>query len=200
MYVLGIDVGTTGTKTVVLDKDGKIHGLADKDYPITSAPGGISEQSAEDWWDAVVYTVRESTKEIDKTKILALSLSTQGATTAFVDENFNSIRPAITWMDMRATEECKVLDDALGEDGIYNRCGWTTDPGSDAAKLLWIKKHEPEVFEKTYSFLSTIEFINEKLTGQNVVDPTNASIREFFNINTGVWDKEILDIIGIDES
>ena len=200
MYVLGIDVGTTGTKTVVLDKDGKIHGLAYKDYPITSAPGGISEQSAEDWWDAVVYTVKESTKDIDKTKILALSLSTQGATTAFVDENFNSIRPAITWMDMRATEECKVLDDALGEDGIYNRCGWTTDPGSDAAKLLWIKKHEPEVFEKTYSFLSTIEFVNEKLTGQNVVDPTNASIREFFNINTGKWDKEILDIIGIDES
>ena len=68
MYVLGIDVGTTGTKTVVLDKDGKIHGIAYKDYPITSAPGGISEQSAEDWWDAVVYTVRESTKEIDNVR------------------------------------------------------------------------------------------------------------------------------------
>lgn len=199
MYVLGIDVGTTGTKTVVLGKDGKIHGIAYKEYPITSAPGGISEQSAEDWWDAVVYTVRESTKNVDKSEILALSLSTQGATTAFVDKNFNSVRPAITWMDMRATEECKILDEKLGEDQIYLRCGWTTDPGSDAAKLMWVKKHEPEVFEKTYSFVSTVEFVNYKLTGQNVIDPTNASIREFFNINTGKWDKEILDIVGVGE-
>ncbi len=197
MYVLGIDVGTTGTKTVVLGEDKKIHGLAYREYPITSAPGGIAEQSAEAWWDAVVYTVNESTKDIDKTQIAALSLSTQGATTAFVDKDFNSLRPAITWMDMRATEECKILDEKLGNDGIYSRCGWTTDPGSDAAKIMWVKKHEPEIFEKTYSFVSTVEYVNFKLTGKNVVDPTNASIREIFNINTGKWDEEILEIVGI---
>ena len=199
MYVLGIDVGTTGTKTVVIGEDKRICGIAYREYPIVSAPGGISEQCAEDWWDAVVYTVRESTKNIDRSQIAALSLSTQGATTAFVDEGFNSIRPAITWMDIRAMDECQLLDSVLGKEGIYERCGWTTDPGSDAAKLLWIKKNEPEVFEKTFSFVSTVEFINEKLTGENVVDPTNASIRQFFNINTGVWDKDVLDIIGITE-
>ncbi len=199
MYVLGIDVGTTGTKTIVLGEDRKIHGVAYREYPIISAAGGVSEQSAEDWWDAVIYTVKESTKDIDKTQIAALSLSTQGATTAFVDENFNSLRSAITWMDMRASEECTEVDNVLGKEGIYNICGWTTDPGSDAAKLLWVKKHEKEVFDDTCSFVSTIEFINQKLTGENVIDPTNAAMRQIFNINTGKWDKDVLDIIGIDE-
>lgn len=199
MYVLGIDVGTTGTKTVVLGDDKQLHGMAYREYPIVSAPGGISEQCAEDWWDAVIYTVKESTKDIDRSQIVALSLSTQGATTAFVDKSFNSIRPAITWMDIRAMDECKTLDGILGKEGIYERCGWTTDPGSDAAKLMWVKSHERDVFDSAHSFISTIEFVNEKLTGKSVIDPTNASIREIFNINTGEWDKDILDIVGISE-
>ncbi len=197
-YTLGIDVGTTGTKTVALSPSGKLLCGAYKGYETATAVGGIAEQNAADWWDAVVYTVRECTKTLDGTCV-AISLSTQGSTMLCADENTEPLAPAITWLDMRSEKECGILDAALGEHGIYERTGWGTDSGCDAAKLLWLKRNEPELFSKTKKFLSTVEYINFKLVGKPYIDPTNASIRELYNIKTRRWDEDILAVIGLSE-
>ncbi len=198
MYTIGIDVGTTGTKSVALSSDGQILASAYYGYETLTLPGGIAEQNACDWWTAVVYTVCECVKKIG-TDCAAISLSTQGSTMFCADENLEPIGNAITWLDMRSENECKLLDDALGKNGIYERTGWSTDSGCDAAKLLWIKNNLPDVFERSTKFLSTVEYINFKLVGKACIDPTNASIRELYNIRKMCWDRDILSLIGTDE-
>ncbi len=195
-YTIGIDVGTTGTKSAILSESGELITTAYRSYPIDTRPGGIAEQNACDWWDAAVQTVRECVASV-KGECIAISLSTQGSTMFCADENMEPMHPAITWMDMRAEEECKILDSHLGKNGIYNITGWKTDSGCDAAKLLWIARNEPELFSKASKYLSTIEYINYKLVGKVIIDPSNASIREIYDITKRDWSDEILSLIGV---
>lgn len=198
MYTIGIDVGTTGTKSVALSPDGRLLASAYYGYETVTLPGGIAEQNACDWWTATLYTVCECIKKVG-TGCEAISLSTQGSTMFCADDNMEPLGSAITWLDMRSENECKLLDEALGKNGIYERTGWGTDSGCDAAKLWWIKNNMPDIFEKSAKFLSTVEYINHKLVGRACIDPTNASIRELYNIRQKCWDKDILSLIGVDE-
>lgn len=200
MLVIGLDVGTTGTKAVVADENGKILSGAYKEYELISEGGGRVSQNADDWWDAVVCTVKGATEKIEnKENIAAIGISTQGASMLACDEKGSPLCNVITWMDSRATEEVSLLDKAVGKEKIYEKCGWPLTPAGDAAKILWIKNNLPEVFEKAYCYPSTLEFVNFHLTGRFVADPTNAAIRQLFNIKDGTWDKEILDAVGITE-
>ena len=102
-------------------------------------------------------------------------------------------------MDSRSADECGELDRLVGSERIYKKCGWRLAPSLDAAKLLWMKRNLPDVFEKAACFPSTIEFMNFKLCGRYVTDPTNAAIRQIFDISECRWDSEILDAIGVGE-
>lgn len=200
MIVLGIDVGTTGTKTVAVDEKGRCVGRGYLEYELQSRAGGIVEQDALDWERAVIKTVREAVKALDRSEIAAISLSTQGATMTAVDAGYHPLIPAITWMDCRAGKEAEELADAVGDENIYRKCGWGSGASYDIAKIIWIKRNSPEVFDKTACFVSTIEFINHMLTGRGAADPTNAAIRGMYNINTLDWDGDILKAAGIDRS
>jgi sugar (pentulose or hexulose) kinase len=183
MIVLGIDVGTTGTKTIALNEDGAIIGRGYREYNLNSRAGGIVEQDAADWKRAVISTVDEATRYItDRSKICAVSLSTQGATMTAVDSDFEPLCPAITWMDNRAAEEADILKDLVGDDNIYRKCGWGAGASYDISKIMWLKKNRPDIYKKSYSFVSTIEYVNHMLTGRNAADPTNAAIRGMYNI------------------
>lgn len=197
MLVLGIDVGTTGTKSVVANAQGKILAGAYKEYELKSEPDGRVSQNAEDWYDAIVTTVRELGKECDLSEVGAIGLSTQGASMLATDKDGTPLCDVITWMDSRAKKEVAYLDEKIGTEKIYEKCGWPLSPAGDAAKILWIKNNMPEVFEKAYCFPSTLEFVNRRLTGRFVADPTNAAIRQLFNIKTGDWDEEILNAVGV---
>lgn len=200
MLVIGLDVGTTGTKAVIADEKGRILAGAYKEYELISEGGGRVSQNANDWWDAVVYTVRDVLGQTGKaSEIAAIGISTQGASMLAADENGAPLCNVITWMDSRCSEECRYLDKEVGKERIYEKCGWPLSPAGDAAKLLWIKANLPDVFEKAACFPSTLEFVNFHLTGRFVADPTNAAIRQLFNIKDGKWDGEILEAIGVTE-
>ena len=201
MLVIGLDVGTTGTKAVVADESGKILAGAYKEYELASSEGGAwVSQNADDWWDAVVCTVRGALEKIsDKNDVAAIGISTQGASMLAVDEDGRPLCEVITWMDSRAARETEYLSEKIGSEAIYKKCGWPLTPAGDAAKILWLKNNRPEVFEGAHCFPSTLEFINFHLTGKFVCDPTNAAIRQLFNIQSCRWDSEILDAIGISE-
>jgi len=196
MLVIGLDVGTTGTKALVIDEAGRVLSGAYREYELKSDGARVS-QNADDWWDAVKYTVREAASKVDRAKIAAVSLSTQGASMLATDADGRPLCDVITWMDSRAAREVEYLDGAIGTETIYKKCGWPLTPAGDAAKILWLKNEEPGVFESAACFPSTIEFINKKLTGRFVTDPTNAAIRQLFNISTCDWDDDILDAVGI---
>ncbi len=197
MLVIGLDVGTTGTKAVVVDESGRVLGGGYKEYGLVSVYGRVT-QNANDWWDAAKFAIREAVKAIDDpSEIKAISLSTQGSSMVPVNEAGEPIYDVITWMDTRSKQEAEELAAAVGAEKIYRKCGWQVSPVLDAAKLIWLRRNENEVFSATDCFISTLEFINMHLTGRKVIDPTNAAIRQLFNIETGDWDDEILSACGI---
>jgi sugar (pentulose or hexulose) kinase len=197
MYVIGVDIGTTGTKAVVLDAKGTVIGYGWQGYQLYRE-GNHIEQEADDWWNACIAAVRQAVSSRYAQDVRAISLSTQGASMAAFDGKDRPIGRAITWMDGRAQDEADILASVLGDDTIYRTTGWRMAPWCDAAKIRYMKDHKK--YKEAKKYLSTLEFINLKLTGKAVIDPTNAAIRELFNINTGAWDKNILDAVGITEA
>ena len=149
-YLLGIDVGTTGTKAMLFSADGEVCGHAYRPYDLISPKVNYNEQNAEDWWKAIVETVREicSQKDISE-NVAAISLSLQGGTVVPVDENMNPLRLAMVWNDRRCVEEHEEFLKEVGSvSDMYEKSGWMLGNGLPLLHLRWIKKHEPEVFAK----------------------------------------------------
>ena len=198
--VIGLDVGTTGVKAIICDKDGKIYGRGYREYPLHSYNNGkYVEQNAEDWYSSSVDAIREASKNIDASIICALSLSTQGASMTAVDRDFKPIMPVITWMDQRSEAEAYELANLIGRDKLYHYTGWDLDCSCDLPKLLWLKRNMPKTFDAAYSFPTTLEYMNCRLTGNNVTDPSNAAIRMLLNLKTKKYEPELLAAAGIDE-
>jgi len=198
MLVIGLDVGTTGTKAVVVNENGTVLSGGYREYALKSEGGWVT-QDANDWWDAAIYAIRKATESIDTKEIGAISLSTQAASMLCTDKNGSPLSRVITWMDTRSQKEADAFSLAIGKENIYRKSGWLPTPVLDSAKILWLKSNERELFEKTDTFISTLEFMNLKLCGRNVIDPTNAAMRQMFNIETGKWDTDILNYLGISE-
>jgi sugar (pentulose or hexulose) kinase len=197
MYVIGIDVGTSGTKAVLLDRNGNVAGQGYQGYKLYSE-GNRVEQDAEDWWRACITAVHQAVAPSNRSKIMALSLSTQGASMLALDDGGNPVGRVITWLDTRSQAEADRLESGLGGDTIYRTTGWRVTPSLDAAKIVYMKTHKE--YKRAAMYLSTLEYINLKMTGFPVIDPTNAAIRQLFNINTGTWEKKILDAVGVTEA
>lgn len=196
MYLIGTDVGTTGTKTVITDENGTVYGKGYREYELHAGPGGKVEQNAADWWDAVVFSVRAALQTVpDREKVAAMALSTQGGSTLAVDSDFKPISPAYTWMDARAAEESRELEAENGE-LIYKISGWRCDASFDPPKMRWLASHEPDVFRRAHQFVSTEEYINMRLTGRSVTDPTNAAMRQLINVAASDWDDTLLLLAG----
>ena len=125
-YLLGIDVGTTGTKALLFHEDGQLMGQAYRGYPMYNSQVGYSEQNAEDWWNAVVDTVREVCSDPDiAANVAAISLSLQGGTVVPVDQNGDPLRPAMVWNDSRCAAQKNAFLEAFGDASVlYEKTGW----------------------------------------------------------------------------
>ena len=143
-YLLGIDVGTTGTKTLLFSTDGELLGHAYRGYDMMNPQVGYSEQNAEDWWNAVCETVREvcADPEIGKA-VAAISLSLQGGTMVAVDKDMKPVRPAMVWNDARGAEQKAAYLKEVGEaETMYQKTGWRLGNGLLAIELRWMKEKE----------------------------------------------------------
>lgn len=193
-YLLGIDIGTTGTKTMLFSEDGKLTGRAYQPYPMSTPRVSYSEQDAEDWWRAVVHTVREVCREPEiASHVAAISLSLQGGTLVVTDSGFRPLRPAIVWNDGRCVQEREAFLREVGGAGVmYRKTGWGLSCGLPLLELRWLKEHEPEVLEKAAWYLSVPDFISARMTGIPAVDLSNAGINQLLNLQQGVYDEELL--------
>lgn len=196
MFVIGLDIGTTGTKALLVDEAGKIHGSGYQSYPLISS-GSHVEQDPEDWWRACCASVRQACAGGKARLAAALSVSAQGSSLAALSKSFQPMGNAITWLDTRAEEEAAYLGERLGEEYIYETTGWKLSPSLDAAKILYMKRHGG--CPNAGMFVSTLEYINHKLTGRIVTDPTCAGIRQMYDVEKGRWDPMILEAIGCEE-
>lgn len=200
-YLLGIDIGTTGTKTLLLTENGRLIRRAYRAYPLMTKRVGYSEQNAEDWWAAVRESVREACRAPGSTEhIAAVALSVQGGTVVPVDGCGNALRPAIVWNDQRCTEEREeFLREVGGPDDMYQTTGWMLGNGMPVLAIRWLRKHEPEIFKKTAMFQTVPDYIAARMTGIAAVDLSNLGINHLGNVRRGCYDSKLLDFAGITE-
>lgn len=198
-YLLGIDVGTTGTKTLLFSENGALLGHAYRPYPLHMPKVGWSEQNAEDWWNAVVETVRETCTDPEVCKNVAgISLSLQGGTMVAVDEDFRQVRPAMVWNDARCDAQHEAFLREVGDGELmYQKTGWRLGNALNALEIRWMKDNEPENFAKTHMFLSVPDYVSYKMTGVPAVDLSDAGINQLADIRQADYDPALLQFAGI---
>ena len=200
-YLLGIDVGTTGTKTILFTDKGEAIAHAYRGYELSHPAVGESEQDANDWWRAICETVREVCEGRGVAdKVAAISLSTQGGTIVPTDKAGNPLRPAIVWNDARcAAEREKYLAEVGDADTMYEKSGWRLGRALPALELRHMRETEPEIFAKADYFLTVPDFVSLKMTGIPAVDPSNAGINQLIDIRTMTYDQALLRFAGVSE-
>ena len=150
-FIMGIDIGTSGCKTLLIDEQGNVVARAIEEYPLCTPQPGWSEQDPEDWWRAVKDTVRRVMNDFSNAGDLkAIGLSGQMHGLVALDKDGRVLRPSILWNDQRTGDQCRqVVDKAGGLDGLLALTNNQMLPGYTGGKILWVREHEPDVFEKT---------------------------------------------------
>lgn len=200
-YLLGIDVGTTGTKTLLVAADGSVMKHAYRSYETDKPMVGWSEQRAEDWWLAVTETVKELCAEAEVAEnVAAISLSVQGGTIVATDAEFCSLHPALVWNDSRCKSQRDAFLQEVGTDAdLYQITGWHLTYGSPVLQLRWLRENRPEVFAKAAWFLSVPDYICAKMTGIPTVDLSSVGINRLCDIKRGIYAEKLLEFVGISQ-
>ena len=198
MLLLGIDVGTTGAKAAVFNDDGIQMGYAFQEYGIISPQRGYAEQDAELVWNITKEVIKKATTGFGP-EIAALSLSVQGDAIIPINENREALAYAQLGMDYRGTEETKYCETVFGGRNLFELTGMRPHPLNSLIKILWIKNNNPDLYNKTFKFVTYADFILGKLgSDEIVIDYTMASRTMAFDIKKLQWSKEVSGKLDID--
>lgn len=199
MLYIGIDLGTSAVKLLLMDQNGKIEKIVSKEYPIFFPHPGWSEQNPEDWFSRTIEGLKELTSDCDKTQIGGISFGGQMHGLVVLDENDQVIRPALLWNDGRTIEECDYLNNVIGKENLSKYTANISFTGFTAPKILWIKNKEPENFKRIKKIMLPKDYIAYKLSGVHCTDVSDASGMLLFDVKNKTWSKEMCDICGITE-
>jgi len=199
-YLIGIDLGTSGTKTVLFREDGTARSSATREYPMHQPHNGWAEQNPTDWWDAAISTISQVIKEsgIDAKDIAALGISGQMHGLVMLDEKGEVLRPSILWCDQRTGEECAEITRLVGAKRLIEITANPALTGFTASKILWVRKHEPEVYKKCRHILLPKDYLRYMLTGDFATEVSDASGMQLLDVPKRCWSKEVLDALDID--
>lgn len=202
-YTIGIDIGTSGTKSLLIDPDGNIIAEASAGYGVSMPKPLWSEQDPEDWWNATVKTVRAVVRQsrIKAAEVKAIGLSGQMHGSVFLDKAGKVLRPALLWNDSRTAAECQEITELAG--GRAELIRMVANPamtGFTAPKILWLKNHEPKRFEKLRTVLLPKDEIRRRLTGEIATDVSDASGTLLLDVRNRCWSDELLGKLQLDKS
>ncbi|MBE6667777.1 MAG: xylulokinase [Ruminococcaceae bacterium] len=199
-YLIGIDVGTSGTKSVLFDTEGRVIASETVEYYMQQPRNGWAEEDPADWWDAVCKTLKGLTEKVNPHDIAGLGLSGQMHSLVLLDKENEVIRPSILWCDQRTHEECREIENILGREKLIEITANPTLTGFTASKLVWVKKHEPENFERTAHILLAKDYIRLMLTGEYATEVSDASGMQLLDVGRRCWSREVCEGLGIDMS
>ena len=200
MYYIGIDLGTSSVKLLLMDELGVIHQQVTREYPLEFPQPGWSQQAPEDWKAAVLSGLQELTANCDKRQIAGIGTGGQMHGLVVLDRDDNVIRPAILWNDGRTAAQVDYLNDVIGKQKLS---AWTANiafAGFTAPKILWMRENEPENFAKIAKIMLPKDYVNYVLTGVHCCDYSDASGMLLLDVAHKRWSKEILDLCGITEA
>ncbi|MBQ7955159.1 MAG: xylulokinase [Lachnospiraceae bacterium] len=199
MLYIGIDLGTSAVKLLLMNEKGEIQNIVSKEYPLYFPQPGWSEQKPEDWYEQTMAGLKELIKDADKSQVAGISFGGQMHGLVILDKDDNVIRPAILWNDGRTYEECDYLNDVIGKETLSKYTANISFTGFTAPKILWVKNKEPENFAKIEKIMLPKDYIAYKLTGVHCTDVSDASGMLVFDVKNRTWSKEMCDICGIKE-
>ncbi len=200
MLYIGIDLGTSAVKLLLMERDGTIRSVVSRAYPLEFPKPGWSQQRPGDWKDAVLEGLAELTADCDKSRIAGIGCGGQMHGLVILDEADRVIRPAILWNDGRTAEQVDYLNETIGRDRLSAYTGNIAFAGFTAPKILWVREKEPENFARIRKIMLPKDYINYILTGVHCCDYSDASGSLLLDVANKRWSKEMLDICGISES
>jgi len=198
-YLLGIDIGTSGTKGVLMDREGKIYARAGREYSIDIPQPDWAEQDPKIWWEATIRAAREVIKEseINPQQIRGIGLSGQMHGTVFLDRNLQPFRPAIIWADQRSSSQCELIYQKIGKERLAELTGSPVATGFMCSTLLWMKENQPETYNKIYKVVLPKDYIRYRLTGNLGTEVTDASSTLLLDVKRRCWSEELLNVLGL---
>ena len=200
MLYIGIDLGTSAVKLLLMDGEGEIKNIVSKEYPLEFPQPGWSQQNPEDWKKAVLEGIPELLRGFDASQVAGIGAGGQMHGLVVLDRDDNVIRPAILWNDGRTAKQVDCLNQEIGQEKLSALTANIAFAGFTAPKLLWMRENEPELFARIAKIMLPKDYINYILTGVHCTDYSDASGMLLLDVEHRCWSKEMLDICGISES
>ena len=197
MLYIGIDLGTSAVKLLLIDEKGNIKNIVSKEYPLSFPKQGWSEQNPYDWYDGVMEGLKELIADCDKASVRGISFGGQMHGLVMLDKDDNVIRPAILWNDGRTVKECEYLNNVIGREKLSEYTANIAFAGFTAPKILWVRENEPENFARIAKIMLPKDYIAYRLTGVFSTEPSDASGMLLFDVKKRDWSDEMLEICGI---
>jgi xylulokinase len=199
--MMGIDVGTTGTRAVIVRPDGYVVGAATGDHqPMRMAKPGWAEQDPEDWWQATLMAIRTALEQssVKGSDIAAVGFSGQMHGVVLLDKTHAVLRPSLIWCDQRSQAQCDWISQKVGAEQLIQYVSNPALTGFSAPKILWVRDNEPQLYERTAQFLLPKDFVRYRLTGEFATDVSDASGTLLFDVTHRHWSREMLSALEID--
>ncbi len=200
MLYIGIDLGTSAVKLLLMDGAGTIKNVVSREYPLHFPKPGWSEQQPEEWYQETIAGLKSLLEGFDKSEIAGIGFGGQMHGLVILDENDAVIRPAILWNDGRTAQECDYLNQVIGSDKLSEYTANIAFTGFTAPKILWLKEHEPENFAKIKKIMLPKDYLVYRLTGVHCTDVSDASGMLLLDVKNRRWSKEMSEICGITEA
>ena len=197
-HYLGIDIGTTAIKAMVVDELGAVAGEAESPLEVSVPRPGWAEQEPSDWWKGTVKAVRAACDQAGTREVKSIGLSGQMHSSVVLDKSDRVLRPAILWNDVRTTAQCRFITDRIGKVGLRRMVGNPALEGFTAPKLLWMRDEEPRVFDQTRTLLLAKDYVRLAMTGEKATEPSDAAGTLLFDIRRSRWSEEMVTALGLD--
>ena len=197
MLYIGVDLGTSAVKLLLMDEKGAIHKVVSKEYPLFFPQPGWSEQRPEDWFSQTMEGLKELVADCDRSQVEGISFGGQMHGLVILDEKDEVIRPAILWNDGRTGEETDYLNQVIGKEKLSEYTGNIAFAGFTAPKLLWVKKHEPEHFAAIAKIMLPKDYLAYRLSGVHCTDVSDASGMLLFDVKNRCWSRQMCEICGV---
>ncbi len=198
-YLLGLDVGTTGCKAALFDEAGRTVASHTEEYPLYHPHPGWAEQEPDDWWEGTVGAIATLLRAagVDSEQIVAIGLSGQMHGAVLLDANLRPVRRAIIWSDVRTTPQCREITSTVGAERLVALTGNPALEGFTAPKVLWVREHEQENFERARLLLLPKDYIRLQLTGEDAMEISDAAGTLLFDVRQGRWSEDVMEALGL---
>ncbi|MEO8166782.1 MAG: xylulokinase [bacterium] len=202
IYLIGLDIGTTGVKGIVINQEGTTCASSTEEYPLSIPRPNWAEQNPEDWWNATVKVLKTLAASLGsgKSEIKAIGLSGQMHSLVLLDEQSRVLRPAILWCDTRTDKECNWINETIGEETLRNNVANPALEGFTLPKILWVREHEPEIYSRIAKVLLPKDYIRFRLSGEFATDVSDAAGTLMFDVAARRWSAPMLKETSIPSS